>query len=163
MSVKQGSQKKSIYGRRRYWYHVSTTLRGKKLKLVPWDSTHDKAFNRSEDEPNGKRICVSPSIEQCITAIPYDLYCRINIYRTKSPVRASKPRRIFDAKVTHEGWLHKPTTFIKIGSLNFEKVAKKLGIEHVAIEQATTDNTQAQRDVLRWWRKSRIRRFINCA
>ena len=108
--------RKSVYKNRRYWYHVSTTLKHKHERLVPWDE--DRGFNRGGYEPDGKRICVSPTIEQCITAIPYILNTKCFIYRTQFPAKASSPYDVFDAEVTHEGWIHNPTTFIKIGKLN---------------------------------------------
>jgi len=128
---------------------------------VPWDEI--KGFNRSGDEPSGKRICVAPSVEQCITAIPYYLGTILTIYRTKSPVKAKKAKGVFDVKITQEGWIQIPTSFVKVGILKFEDVEKFLGIENVVEEAASEGLLRRSRRVLNWWNKARIRRFIKRA
>jgi hypothetical protein len=150
---------KDLYSKKRYWYHVSTTLKKKTVHLVPWDDI--KGFNRASHEPEGNRICVAPTIEQCITAIPYYLHTKIVIYRTKDEVIAKRPRRVFDSKVTNEGWLVEPTTFVRIGTLNFAHVEKGLKIDSV-IENSADKDQEVENcwKVLRWWRKAKIDRFI---
>ena len=154
-------RKKSIYKHKRYWYHVSTTLKSKYVHLIPWDDS--KGFNRDPTEPEGKRICVSPTIEQCITAIPYDLETKINIYRTRSPVIADKPKKVFDVKVTNEGWLHNPTSFVKIGMLKFRDLESRLNVEHVIEQAASEGEPRLSGKVLRWWKNAKIKRFIKKA
>jgi len=154
-------RKKSIYKRRLYWYHVSTTLKDKHVRLTPWDE--DKGFNRGGYEPDGKRICVAPSVEQCITAVPYILETKFNIYRTKSKLRADRPKDVFDSKVTHEGWLHKPTQFVKIGILSFRDVEKGLGVNHVIEQAASLCEPRQSGKVLKWWKRARIQRFVKRA
>lgn len=151
----------SIYHYRRYWYHVSTTLKDKHITLIPWDE--DKGFNRGGTEPLGKRICVSPSVEQCLTAVPYYLGSVFSVYRTKTPVKASCPTDVYDAKVTQEGWLFEPTVFIKIGVLKFKDVEIKLGIDDVIEEAASSANVKSSRKVLKWWRNARIKSLIKKA
>lgn len=151
-------KKKSVYGTVRYWYHVSTTLTKKEEHLIPWDE--ENGFNRGGDEPLGKRICVAPSIEQCITAIPYSLDTVCTIYRTAKKVRATKPVNVYDVPVTQEGWLMKPTLFIKIGKLKFEEVEKKLELDNVIEEAASEGELNGSRKVLRWWKKADVKRFI---
>jgi hypothetical protein len=150
---------KTFYKHKRYWYHVSTTLKDKYINMVPWDD----GFNRSSSESTGKRICVSPSIEQCIAAIPYILSQYCNIYRTRKPIVASEPKGIFDSKVTHEGWLHEPTDFVKIGMLKFSDVEKTLGIEQVIGEAASSNDPRQVGKVLKWWKNARIKRIIKKA
>lgn len=163
MASKSVARRRPIYSRRRYWYHVSTTLKLKKLKLIPWDDSNPKAFNRSGDEPRGARICVAPTIEQCMTAVPYDLYAEYNIYRTKSRVIAKRSKEVYDSTITQEGWIEKPTVFVRIATLNFEKIAKKLKIEHVVKEGATSSCLKTQRNVLKWWRGINLSRFLKSA
>jgi hypothetical protein len=155
-------RKNCFYNRRRYWYHVSTTLKKKYEYITPWDSS--KAFNRSDDEPEGKRICVAPTIEQCITAIPYMLGTIVTIYKTKTPILANPPEGIFDAKVTEEGWIQRSATFKKIGILKLEDIEESLGINKCIIpETASSGIVKESRKALNWWRKARIKRFIKKA
>jgi hypothetical protein len=168
MAGKYVSRKGSIYNKKRYWYHVSTTLSRKKIKLTPLDNDDQKIFNRADNEPNCKRICVAPSIEQCITAIPYDINDLLTIYRTKSPTLASPPVDIFDSEVTHEGWIQKVTTFVRVGTLDFvdmmkRKYPKDEHKQYVIKEEATSEDIQEQKRVLRWWRNAKIKDYIDYA
>ena len=159
MSVKKSLQKVSIYKYRRYWYHVSSTLKKDKETLIPWDE--ENGFNRGEGEPEGNRICVAPSIEQCITAIPYHLSQVLNIYRTKEKVKPHPPEDVFDANVTQEGWLLKTTEFIKIGKLDFQDVEKSNRGETPVISESASGNSCAHSGkVLKWWQRKKIKRFI---
>ena len=151
----------SLYNRRLYWYHVSTTLKQKYVTLVPWDE--DKGFNRGGSEPLGKRICVAPTIEQCITAVPYVLETSFNIYRTKSPIIADHSKGVFDSKVTNEGWLHKPAKFVKIGRLKFADIERGLNVDSVIETSAGSGLPQEAGKVLKWWKRARIKRFIKKA
>ncbi len=148
----------SLFGRKRYWYHVSTTLREQRITLKPWDGR--QAVNRGPLEPSGRRICVAPTIEQCIVAIPYHLGATISIYRTVRQRKATEPYDVFDAKVTGEGWLKSPTAFIKIGQLDFNDIEKKMNIEQVIDEVASEGNLKESKRGLRWWKKIRPKRFI---
>lgn len=158
MFLNKKTRKKSVYSYKRYWYHVSTTLKNNKEYLIPWGE--QEGFNRSGDEPDGNRICVAPTIEQCITAIPYVPYCTLRIYRTENKVKATKPVDVFDSKITKEGWLLEPTTFIQIGKLYLEEIAWKLNIDEVIDESASSASLQESAKVLKWWKRIRIRRFI---
>lgn len=151
----------SIYHYRRYWYHISTTIKDKHTTLIPWDE--QTGFNRSADEPIGKRICVSPSVEQCLTAVPYYLGAIFSIYRTKSPVKASCPVGVWDVKITQEGWLTVPTVFVKLGILKFIDVELKLGVDDVIEESASFGELVGSRKVLRWWRNARIKNLTKKA
>ena len=162
------NRKRSLYSHKRYWYHVSTTLNRKLHKLIPWDS--DEGFNRASDEPEGKRICVSPTIEQCIVAIPYSYNSVLYVYRTLNKVRAIKSHGIFDGKVTDEAWIKSPTYFQKIGKIRFDDIEKELNIGRdenededsieVAEEKATWGELKESRKLLKWWEKMKISRFI---
>lgn len=151
---------KNLFKNKRYWYHVSTTLKSKKHTLIPWNET--RSSNRSADEPGGSRICVAPTIEQCITAIPYWNHT-LRIYRTEKKALPKKARGVFDSSITHEGWLEEPTTFIKIGTLDLNTLAKKLKQEDIISESASSDDLEYCKEVLKWWKNSRIERFIKRA
>ena len=161
MLLKKRSKKRSIYSYKRYWYHVSTTLKDKYVHLIPWDE--DGGFNRGGGEPAGKRICVSPSVEQCITAIPYYFGAVCNVYRTKHKVIANKPKKVFDSAVTQEGWMEEPTSFVKIGILRFADVENHLKVDNVIEEAGSKASISTSKKVLNWWRKSRVKRFIKKA
>jgi hypothetical protein len=140
---------------------VSTTLKNKHIRLIPWDER--EGFNRGGDEPAGKRICVAPSVEQCLTAIPYYLGAVVTIYRTKTPVKASCPIGVYDAVVTQEGWITEPTMFVKLGILKFRDVEIKLGVYNVIEDAASSGDLTESRKVLNWWKKAKIQRLIKKA
>lgn len=161
MAARRRSRKRSIYSYPRYWYHLSSTLKKSEVHLIPWDE--DKGFNRGGYEPKGKRICVSPTIEQCLTAIPYSLNERFVIYRTKDKTKAEEPRNVFDANVTEEGWLHDPTTFVKVGTLAFSDVRCGLGVQDVVEEAGSSGHAPSSGRVLKWWKRAKVARFIKTA
>ena len=162
MSYKKCRKKRFSRKTKRYWYHISTTLKDKYIQLIPWNE--DKATNRDFSEPAGERICVAPTIEQCITALPYWSTATYIIYRTKSVTTAKHPRGVFDSSVTHEGWLQTPASFVKVGILRFKDVEKELGNgEDIIEEAASRNNVKASASVLRWWKRARIKRFIKRA
>jgi len=136
-------------------------LKKKTEHLIPWGE--NDGFNRGGQEPEGERICVAPTVEQCLTAIPYTLDARCTIYRTKHRVKADKPKKVFDAKVTQEGWLHDPTTFVKVGTLKFKDVCRGLKVEDVAEEAASSAHAPSSGKVLKWWKRAKIDRFIKRA
>ena len=158
MLIKNSSPKKLDTKHKRYWYHISNTLKDKKCTLIPWDNA--KGFNRNELEPDINRICVSPTIQQCLTAVPYFLSSSYNIYRTKEKVAAHKPIRVFDAKITNEGWLLDTTDFIKIGSIDLNEIESGEKIESVMHEAASRGNVRYSKKVLNWWRRIKLQRYI---
>ena len=159
MPIKKSLSRRSFYNCRRYWYHLSSTLVALELTLTPWDND-DPVFNRSYLEPNIKRICVGPSISHCLTALPYSFGTSYYVYRTKNPVKADAPRDVFDASVTKEGWIKKPTEFIKIGILSFEDVEKGEKIDNVIEEAASGYKVSQCRKVLKWWKKVNPRKYV---
>lgn len=149
---------KNIYKYPRYWYHISSTLKGKVEHLIPWDE--DKGFNRTDREPKGKRICVAPTIEQCIVAVPYLPSSKFAIYRTIRKIKAEQAVDVFDVNITNEGWITFPMTFVKVGTINFSEIEDKLNIKSIISEPSSTANPQFAGRVLKWWKKLRINRFI---
>lgn len=108
----------------RYYYHVTEEYWGDRKVLKP----RSIGCNRDISELNIPRICVAPSIEQCLIAIyisrKYD-YC---VYRTLNPISdcdIKNPIRISDAYITEEKWIIKKTTFIYLGNISNE--AKSFG------------------------------------
>lgn len=158
MPLKKVGKQGCLFNRKRYWYHISTTLKKDVEHLIPWGNK--KGCNRSDYEPDGERICVAPTIEQCITAVPYILSQTFTIYRTNACVKAMKPHGVFDMKVTGEGWLQIPTTFVKVGSLDFEDVERGLKVENVIEQAASLGEAPYSGKVLRWWKRARIKRFV---
>lgn len=160
--MESGKRRKNRpYNYRRYWYHVSTTLEKKHERLIPWGER--RGFNRTADEPAGNRICVAPTVEQCITAIPYTLCSILTIYRTKKQLKARKAHGIFDSRITKEGWIEKPASFVKVGIIKFEDVEEALGVEHVIEQSASSGEPRLSGKVLKWWKRAKIRRFIKRA
>lgn len=90
-------------------YHITSKYLGKKVILNP---------NNSEVEDDSC-ICVGPSIEQCLLALPerhFDLNKRLYVYYTTSS--GSKPAREFDCIVTQERRFYKPVEFSFLGKLD---------------------------------------------
>ena len=103
---------------KRYWYHVSQTLTGKEVKLVP------RRFgdNRSTDEPPVARVCVAPTIEQCMAAVPYSSWCSFQVYRTKNKVVAEPATdAIPDAPITEEHWVRRKVKYVRVGYLDLKE------------------------------------------
>lgn len=152
-----------LYNVPRYWYHVSTTLRAKEVILTPRDN--DSGFNRADDEPDTLRICVSPSLEQCIIAVPYYYNTIFSVYRTKTKVKANRPINVFDSKITQEGWLIKPTTFIKMGTLDIDRMVYKIQNTDCNFllkgECATSGLIFYTREAYRWWLKLKPWDFVS--
>ncbi len=149
--------KKSIYEQTRYWYHLSSTLIKEEIFLKPWGN--DQGFNRSEGEPDIERICVAPSVAQCLTAIPYCPGDTFTIYRTKRKMKATEPFDIFDSNVTKEGWILIPTFFIRMGEIFLGGIEEKEGI--ILPEQVASENSpQRSGKVLKWWKKLNIKKHI---
>ena len=161
MPVENPSRKKSIYASRRYWYHLSSTIKSDQVLLKPWDNS--RGFNRSECEPNDERICVSPSMAHCITAIPYCPGDTYNVYRTKSRVKANKPKEVFDAHITKEGWIQKPTVFVRLGSLTLEDVEQGENVEFIICQAASENKPQQSGKVLAWWKKRNLWHYLKRA
>lgn len=141
----------TLFNRRRYWYHVSSTLHDLEITLFPKDNIN--GFNRNPMEPNINRICVGPTIAHCLAAIPYSIFAPYDIYRTKSPVKATRAHGVFDAKVTLEGWLLKSTTFINVGTITMKEIARDNDIHYVIHEAASYGGIHCSRNCLNWWKK----------
>lgn len=99
---------------KKYWYFVTDSpfFSGKPSlvirprKIVSWGG-----------EPETSRICVSPSIFHClsaIAAIEESNSSTLYVYRTEQKVYAEKPDDVPDACVTKERWITNPTRFERV-------------------------------------------------
>ena len=103
--------------KRQFYYHLTQKKWPKRITLIP----RNKGEHRGSLEPKESRICVCPSIEECIIALGncLEIYNNINIYRTVSKVFAIKPYDVIDSNLTNEKWIIKPTRFMKVGNINY--------------------------------------------
>jgi hypothetical protein len=129
------------YRKSRYWYHLSDSLCENEVRIIP----EERTTRRGGGEPPGSRFCVCPSIPHCLTAVCWGL--RFYVYRSKEKVRATKPYNISDSYITHEGWILKPTTFIRLGTLT---ISPKNAMNHFS---ASVDPQEAAR-TLQFWKKA---------
>jgi hypothetical protein len=157
MSKKRTPLKRSIFATPRYWYHISSTLSDKKVYLKPWDNS--KGFNRACSEPDVPRTCVAPSVEHCLTAVPYCPGDKYVVYRTYRKTKATETHGVFDASVTREGWIQKPCMFVKIGTLTLRHVADGEGV-NIKAEAASGDDTRTSGRLLAWWKRRHLRKYI---
>ena len=158
MATKKHIQKKCLYTAPRYWYHISTTLNQKLVYLAPRDNS--RSFNRGSSEPNDKRICVAPSIEHCLTAVPYMPGEKYFIYRTIRKTKATAPTGIFDAHITLEGWIQTPMMFERIGTISLYDFAEAEDVNIPEESASGTNYIQQCGKVLKWWQSSKIQRHI---
>ena len=155
---KKPLRNKCLYTRPRYWYHISTTLSKQLEYLTPWSNSM-KTFNRGPCEPNNERICVAPTVEQCLTAVPYAPGDTFTVYRTARKCKANKPSEVHDAHITGEGWIQEPMMFQRFGVLSLPRLSKSIGKD--IIEEAGS-NVCLQRcgKVLKWWQRRNLKRHI---
>jgi len=146
----------NFYDKRRHWFHLSSMLQKTgKFVLHPWGN--NKSYNRDiENEPDNKRICVAPTIAHCLTALPQGSH-GIHIYRTYYKVKAKKPYDVFDAEITKEGWLTRPTIFMYIGTIDFHSMELKLGNQFWPDDAACccfsdVDGLDTSKDALKEWK-----------
>ncbi len=152
--------KKRLFKFPRYWFHISTTLYDDVIHLIPSDND----TGRSMEEPPGARICVAPTIEQCFLAVAYGSYSIYNIYRTQKRVKVIRPLKdsVFDAHLTDEGWLEKPTTFVKYGVFPLEDFEEALQKKDKSIisEAASAGCLEYSKEVRRWWKRVKFKQYI---
>lgn len=98
----------------RFFYHVTEKRWPKRKRLKP---LHSSMTDRPAEEPSLARICVAPTVAQCLSAISYSGYYTYHIFRTLRRIKAKYPYSVADSRITNERWLTKPTSFIKIGSI----------------------------------------------
>jgi hypothetical protein len=110
------------YTKPMFFYHVTREKWPKRIILRPKSNEQLNDCARAPNEPKIARICVTPSLDHCLSAI--ELYEEEqNVYRTLRRVRARYPYRVQDVTITKERWLDKPTVFIRVATLNTDLVA----------------------------------------
>jgi hypothetical protein len=100
----------------KFYYHITQQKWPERITLTP----KLDGPNRSIDEPETYRTCVSPTIEGCLIALGSCLAMnkKTNIYRTINKVVARNPYAVIDSCITKEKWLTKPIRFMKVGKIN---------------------------------------------
>lgn len=140
---------------KRYWYHLSTKLdKRDTFVLIPWGS--ERASNRPPEEPEGNRIPVAPTIAQCIVALPLWYDAQVNVYRTEKKMEVDPPINVFDADITEEGWITKPTEFRYIGKLDFNKF-RGYNIDY---DVCCADLTEESKRMLEVWKEIKPENYI---
>lgn len=142
------------YSKKRYWYHFSSSFKKVgEFVFYPWGLNDKKmpVCNRDPAEPKGNRIPVAPSYEQCLTALQLLPYCKFNIYRTKKKVIAKEPVDIFDSSITHEGWIEIPTLFVRVGTLDMQKI----NTENIS-DAAVIGLLSESKETLNEWKKLNV-------
>lgn len=91
---------------RRYYYHLTSHALGDTVTLIPTEGEH-----RAEEEPEGKRLCVSNTPAKCFIAIPFWVHNSYYLYRTSRKITAKYPYGVEDMHVTGEKWIMRPTKF----------------------------------------------------
>lgn len=102
-------------------YHISDTYLGRKPLLTP---RIPRSAHKSGEDIRTKRICVSPSIEQCVLGIDGISYMESSslevgkswyVYKTNKKGRPAK--KIGDFETTEEHWIKEDTHFEYFGKL----------------------------------------------
>lgn len=108
-----------------YFYHVSpydlfemldddVSPDGEKVILYPIEPSSSEC-----EIGHIRRICVAPSVEQCINAVAPEAVNRLFIYRTVRPISTTWfPYGVCDGSLTQERWLKRPTTFKEVGQID---------------------------------------------
>lgn len=106
----------------KYCYHICKVYRGKKAKFTP--SVPMYAKDNGENYRT-KRICLSPSIKQCIQGIDgiEDLnYSTLEVgsswYVYKTDKKGKPAKGVVDFELTKESWLKEETVFDYFGRLH---------------------------------------------
>ena len=109
-----------------FYYHISERRLGQRKRITLYPVGSDVAKGRGPTEPDNARICVSPTIAHCFTAISQNSYFqKMHIYRTYRKVIARYPYEVPDSRVTREKWLVHPTRFILVHVLNMKELRDK--------------------------------------
>lgn len=94
-----------------YWYHISDTWTEPNLIVKPRRIC--KLVAECAGEPLTPRICVCPSIVQCLVAMgDYNLRKRHYVYQYEG--ETEPPVSVYDSEYTGERWILKPANFIKV-------------------------------------------------
>lgn len=95
------------------WYHLTRHWKDKRLVVSPRTPT------RVPSEPQTPRICVCPTVAQCIVALGAYYDCgKVRVYTCEAD--AVPAHGVFDADITGEHWILAPVEFTYAGKLNLE-------------------------------------------
>jgi len=131
------------YNKKRYWYHLSDKHTDDTITIVPWDNRS----RRSAGEPDGRRLCVGPSIAHCLTALPHRE--KFMVYKTKEKVIAEEPDGIYDSSITKEGWITNRVELEKVGIIDLTQIEVELG--ELPIDAAQIPRIDFSRRAFRSW------------
>lgn len=106
----------TMWTKPKFWYHVSERNLGYKAYFEPREI-------ECLGEPSRPRICVSPTVAHCLSAICSDH--KVYVYRTYRKMSARYPYGVCDSYITKERWLLGETCFLRQLTLNYAD----LGIE----------------------------------
>jgi len=131
-------------------FHVTEKDWGDKITLYP----RQNGDFRPANEPKTPRICVAPTIAQCLLALGGAIDVpTLNVYYTHSKTHPT--RRVHDAYITEERWILKPAIFyfytkISIGE-GFQRFVDKC-LMSVGSRDACEDQEKALPIIQRWVR-----------
>jgi hypothetical protein len=89
----------------KYWYHITDATN--------WsdEQTLNPIEHIGYECPYIKRICVAPTVPQCLAAICF-WKGKLRVYRTMHKHRAAKAMFVSDQEITDEHWLFEECKFI---------------------------------------------------
>lgn len=97
---------------KRHWWHCTSDYHGESFVAIRRQPKH-----KSEREPTTPRLCVSPTIAECFSAVLFadgkPVYC----YRTESPRKAVAPKDVWDQVITRERWLIPPVAMVLVKTI----------------------------------------------
>lgn len=96
-------------------YHISNKNMGSRVMLSPRNLEDETVYaysNEGEDDMPPPRICVAPSIAQCLLAIPQEnLDGRKPLWVYSTHAKDYRKGREYDSHITQEKWLLTPHLF----------------------------------------------------
>lgn len=147
---------------KQYWYFITEQEMGESMTLYPRTPS-----GISQDEPTTARICVAPTAAHCMSAIDIGCASRTNednllyVYRTLRKVKARVPYDVYDSHITQEHWLHGPTRFSLVETL-------QVGSSDLSWKRLKWFETEQRRDLIAiksWCKRRRpelaVRRAAN--
>lgn len=113
------SKKVKTDTKKKYYYHLTKEQleedNNGNVFLLPMNGE-----NRADDEPSGKRICVSTTPEGCFVAIPFWSGHDFYLYRTVNKITSKIPYDVGDMKVTGERWILGKRLFKRVLALEYD-------------------------------------------
>lgn len=96
-----------------YFYHISDSHTEQTITFKPRKPSSSEGYICSIE-----RICVAPTVEQCLSALCSFENGTWSVYRTKNKFKCSiKPYRVNDSVISQERWFFESTDFIKVGEI----------------------------------------------